>query len=859
MKRRLAAAAAARSGGFGRAFAGRLPQERLYMKKPFMERVAAFIVDRRYLFVVLFVALCIFSIFTSNGVDVNEDLTDYLPDDSETRQGLQIMDREFLTYGDARVMVSNITYAKAEELAEMLRSVDGVKTVTLENDQDHYNAASALFEVVFDGEKLDNVSIQGVENVRNALRDYDTYIMTEVGNPTGEILEKEMQMVFVILVVIIILVLLLTSQTYAEVPILLITFGVSVWINKGTNYWFGEISFITNSIAAVLQLGLAIDYAIILCHHYTEERAHNTPRDAVVKALTVAIPEISASSLTTISGLLALAFMKIKIGSDMSLVLVKAILFSMLTVFLLMPALLLLMSPWLDKTHHRRFLPRIDGWGRFTIKSRYIVPPVFVVILIAACILANHCPYVFGYSTLDTLKQNEYKLSEKKINATFGEVNQVALIIPFEDYESEAKLVEDLKELNGVDHLVALADTEAKDGYMVTDSLTPRQFAELTDIDISVSRAAYTAYCTSNENFTQAIGQLVDLSNIDNCTVPLIDMIKFLYEQRDVYESRIDASLMDDLEEMYDDLIDGERQLHTKDYSRIILFLNLPVESEETYDYLTVIKGVIGKYYTESYFVGETAKDKDFSAAFSEDNMLISILTIVFVVAILLMTFKSVALPLLLILVIQGSIWINFSFPTILHSNLYFLAYLIVSAIMMGANIDYAIVISSRYLKLKETMPYKDAMIEALNLAFPTVVTSGSILAAAGISIGVLSSENTVASIGICLGRGTLLSMFLVMGVLPQILLLGDTIVEKTSFTIGHHVQTQNLSGAMRVNGHVRGYINGYVDAEIRGIVNGTVSASIDIGAVETEGQPAVTDTATPAPDVPGKEDSDEK
>lgn len=859
MKRRLAAAAAARSGGFGRAFAERLPQERLYMKKPFMERVAAFIVDRRYLFVVLFVALCIFSIFTSNGVDVNEDLTDYLPDDSETRQGLQIMDREFITYGDARVMVSNITYAKAEELAEMLRSVDGVKTVTLENDQDHYNAASALFEVVFDGEKLDNVSIQGVENVRNALRDYDTYIMTEVGNPTGEILEKEMQMVFIILVVIIILVLLLTSQTYAEVPILLITFGVSVWINKGTNYWFGEISFITNSIAAVLQLGLAIDYAIILCHHYTEERAHNTPRDAVVKALTVAIPEISASSLTTISGLLALAFMKIKIGSDMSLVLVKAILFSMLTVFLLMPALLLLMSPWLDKTHHRRFLPRIDGWGRFTIKSRYIVPPVFAVILIAACILANHCPYVFGYSTLDTLKQNEYKLSEKKINATFGEVNQVALIIPFEDYESEAKLVDDLKELNGVDHLVALADTEAKDGYMVTDSLTPRQFAELTDIDISVSRAAYTAYCTSNENFTQAIGQLVDLSNIDNCTVPLIDMIKFLYEQRDVYESRIDASLMDDLEEMYDDLIDGERQLHTKDYSRIILFLNLPVESEETYDYLTVIKGVIGKYYTESYFVGETAKDKDFSAAFSEDNMLISILTIVFVVAILLMTFKSVALPLLLILVIQGSIWINFSFPTILHSNLYFLAYLIVSAIMMGANIDYAIVISSRYLKLKETMPYKDAMIEALNLAFPTVVTSGSILAAAGISIGVLSSENTVASIGICLGRGTLLSMFLVMGVLPQILLLGDTIVEKTSFTIGHHVQTQNLSGAMRVNGHVRGYINGYVDAEIRGIVNGTVSASIDIGAVETEGQPAVTDTATPAPDVPGKEDSDEK
>lgn len=859
MKRRLAAAAAARSGGFGRAFAGRLPQERLYMKKPFMERVAAFIVDRRYLFVVLFVALCIFSIFTSNGVDVNEDLTDYLPDDSETRQGLQIMDREFLTYGDARVMVSNITYAKAEELAEMLRSVDGVKTVTLENDQDHYNAASALFEVVFDGEKLDNVSIQGVENVRNALRDYDTYIMTEVGNPTGEILEKEMQMVFVILVVIIILVLLLTSQTYAEVPILLITFGVSVWINKGTNYWFGEISFITNSIAAVLQLGLAIDYAIILCHHYTEERAHNTPRDAVVKALTVAIPEISASSLTTISGLLALAFMKIKIGSDMSLVLVKAILFSMLTVFLLMPALLLLMSPWLDKTHHRRFLPRIDGWGRFTIKSRYIVPPVFVVILIAACILANHCPYVFGYSTLDTLKQNEYKLSEKKINATFGEVNQVALIIPFEDYESEAKLVEDLKELNGIDHLVALADTEAKDGYMVTDSLTPRQFAELTDIDISVSRAAYTAYCTSNENFTQAIGQLVDLSNIDNCTVPLIDMIKFLYEQRDVYESRIDASLMDDLEEMYDDLIDGERQLHTKDYSRIILFLNLPVESEETYDYLTVIKGVIGKYYTESYFVGETAKDKDFSAAFSEDNMLISILTIVFVVAILLMTFKSVALPLLLILVIQGSIWINFSFPTILHSNLYFLAYLIVSAIMMGANIDYAIVTTSRFMEFKDKMPKKDAIIETMNLAFPTIITSGLMMVIAGILIGQMTSNAAIAGIGDSLGRGTIITIIIVMFILPQILLLGEKVIDKTSFDVPTPVSQHQSSGRVRIDGMVRGEIRGQIHGIVHAYVDGDVNISLLSGQTEpdpgedTDPAPSPEPEAEPEPE-PGEE-----
>ena len=521
-----------------------------------------------------------------------------------------------------------------------------------------------------------------------------------------------------------------------------------------------------------------------------------------------------------------------------------------------MPALIMYMSPWIDKTHHRKFLPRIDALGRFAIRSRYVVPPIFLVIIVAGFLLSSKCPYVFGYSTLDTIKQNDYKIAEKKINATFGETNQVVLIFPFTDFESEADLLDDLNELKGVDHIQALADEEAKDGYMVTDSLTPRKFAELTDIDIGVSRALYTAYCTANDDYTKALGQLVDLSNIDNCSVPLIDMFKFLYEQRDIYRSKIDAETMNDLEEMYDRLIDGEKQLHSEHYSRMILYLNLPVESEETYDYLTVIKGAVGKYYDESYFVGETAKDKDFSDAFSTDNTLISILTVVFVILVLLVTFKSVALPLLLILVIQGSVWINFSFPALLHNNLYFLAYLIVSAIMMGANIDYAIVISSRYLRLKEEMPYKEAMIEALNQAFPTVVTSGTILAAAGMSIGFLSSENTVASIGICLGRGTLISMVLVMCVLPQILLLGDSLVEKTSFTIGHHAAPQHLQGAMRVNGHVRGYINGYVDAEIHGRVNGTVSASIDIGNVQMEEAPAQT---VPAADLHGEEGSDEK
>ena len=494
------------------------------------------------------------------------------------------------------------------------------------------------------------------------------------------------------------------------------------------------------------------------------------------------------------------------------------------------------MSPWIDRTHHRQFLPRIDALGRFAIRSRYIVPPIFLVIIIAGFLLSSKCPYVFGYSTLDTIKQNDYKIAEKKINTTFGETNQVVLIFPFTDFESEADLLDDLNELKGVDHVQALADEEAKDGYMVTDSLTPRKFAELTDIDIGVSRALYTAYCTANDDYTKAIGQLVDLSNIDNCSVPLINMFKFLYEQRDIYRSKIDAATMSDLEEMYDRLIDGEKQLHSEKYSRMILYLNLPVESEETYDYLTVIKGVVGKYYDESYFVGETAKDKDFSDAFSTDNTLISILTLVFVVLVLLLTFKSVALPLLLILVIQGSVWINFSFPTILHNNLYFLAYLIVSSIMMGANIDYAIVIASRFQETKTKMHHRDAIIETLNFAFPTIITSGSILSISGFLIGRMTSEPVIAGIGESLGRGTVISIIMVMFALPQILLIGSKVIDRTSFAVPNVIHRHAADGRIRLDGVVHGEIHGTVSGVVRAIVDGDVNVTVISGSMVEEG-----------------------
>lgn len=370
---------------------------------------------------------------------------------------------------------------------------------------------------------------------------------------------------------------------------------------------------------------------------------------------------------------------------------------------------------------------------------------------------------------------------------------------------------------------MGLANIEAMDGYVLTDALTPRQFAELTDMDIEVVQLVYSAYAASKENY----GQIV--SSINNYAVPLIDMFGYIYEQKEAGYVTLDDEVNEKLDDLNKQLTDAKLQLGTENYSRMLLYTNLPEEGEETFAFLDDLHKVVYEYYPEgAYVVGDSTSDYDLSSSFSTDNLMVSILSLLFVLVILVFTFKSAGLPVLLLAIIQGAIWINFSVPTLTHTNIFFLSYLIVSSIQMGANIDYAIVISSRYTELKKEMPIKDAIVETLNQAFPTIITSGAILAIAGLLIGFLSSDPAISSIGICLGRGTFISIFLVMIVLPPILLLGDTIIEKTSFTIKHKELIRKRYGLMRVNGRVRGYVSGIVDAQISGIIHGEISAQLD-------------------------------
>ena len=807
-----------------------------------MKKVAAFIVDKRNLFFLIYAVALVFSLFSRNWVEVENDITTYLPDDTETRQGLTVMNDNFVTYGSARVMLSNVTQERAQNIADDLLEVEGVSRVTFDDTEDHYRSASALLDVSFDAEETDERAITAMHTIEDMLAPYDCYIDTAVGVDSSAELASEMGVIVLLAAVIIVIVLTLTSKAYMEVPVLIMTFGAAALLNMGTNFLCGKISFISNSVTVVLQLALAIDYAIILCHRFSAEHETKGTREACIDALSKAIPEISSSSLTTISGLAALAFMHFGIGLDMAIVLIKAILLSLLSVFTLMPGLLMLFSNLIDRTHHKNLVPKITAIGKFDVATRFVIPPVFVALTIVACIFANRCPYVYTYNDLTTAKQSEKQVAVQKIKRTFGSSNMVAIIVPSGDYEKESQILTKLQAEPSVKSTMGLASIEAMDGYVLTDALTPRQFSELVGLDYEAAKLLYTAYATDKSQY----GEL--LNGVGAYKVPLFDMFLFLEEQMHNGNITLEGDTQQTLDDLFEQLDQAKLQLQSDSYSRMVVYLDLPEESDETFQMIDKIHDLVrGLYGDDVYAVGNTTSAIDLSSSFVQDNLLISILSALFVMIILLFTFKSAGLPVLLILVIQGSIWMNFSFPAIRNTPLYFLGYLIVNSIQMGANIDYAIVISSHYTELKKEYPPKEAIIEALNASFPTIFTSGTILAAAGSLIAVMTTNPVIATIGDCLGRGTVISIVLVLAVLPQILVLGDIIIVRTSFQmrgLDHRVRT--ASGTMRVTGRVRGYISGVVDAQIDGILTGQINASITTGNLEVmEEHPAIEEEGT--------------
>ena len=754
-----------------------------------LHRASEWIVDHYRLFFVVFAALLVFSAVASGWVKVENDVAAYLPADSETRQGLDIMEQEFQTYGSAKILLRDTDADAAAATAEQIRAVDGVDSCTYTMN----DTGSALLSVSLSDLEGSDTCAQTVQALRDLLDGSGAYIYSAEGYSISDQINGEVRGLLVIVAIILVTVLTFTSSTYAEVPILLITFLAAALINKGTNFVFGTISFVSNAVAILLQLAMSVDYAIIFCNRYKQAHEALSVREAVIESLEKSITVISSSSLTTIAGLVAMTFMKFGLGRDLGIVLIKAILISMLTVFLLMPGLLLKLGPAMDKTKHRNFVPKISGVGRLAWWTRRVVPLVFAAVLVVACIGANRVSYVYSEAPLKTHNADANRTASQAITDDFGDETVLAVVVPAGDYTREAALLDALSAVPEVKSAVGIAGTEAAGGYRLADAVDYRTFAQLSDVDSTSAQALFALYAAEN-GATQTAAQ--DLSGYQ---VPLLKLFEFLNDKIADGTVTLSAAQAAQVTALSSQLERASAQLEGTSYHRLVLTLAAASDGDETFALLDRIHAVVHQYYpTDSYLVGDAMSAYGSEQTFTQDNVMVSAMSILMVMLVLLFTFRSLGMPILLTLVIQGSIWINFGITVLTGEYVLFMVYLVASAIQMGCNVDYAIVVASHYTEARADQGPREAMITALNLAFPTIITSGTMLISAGLLIGARVSSGAVAGMGRFVGVGSLITVFLVLFVLPQLLLLGDTFVRRTALPAQRRLPLPSASRAAR-------------------------------------------------------------
>lgn len=678
-----------------------------------MERFYSKIVNHKKLIISIFAISAIICMVCSKQVKIDYDIANYLPEGVTSSIALDVMNEEYETaVPNARVMISDIDIAEAEKMKEKLLEIDGVESVTWLDDvvdldtpletadtdtvKEYYKDNSALYTVTIDEDSL----IQTVNAIRDLIGDenfmsgsaVDTAIATETTS-------KEVSKIILLAVPICLVILLLTSTSWFEPILLLGSIGVAIVLNSGSNIIFGTISFVTNAAGSVLQLAVSMDYSIFLLHRFAEMRKEGyEPKEAMVKALTKSTVSILSSGLTTVIGFAALILMKFKLGPDMGIVMAKGIMFSLITVFTLLPVITLYFYPLIDKTEHKSFMPSFEKFGKVVSKMMIPALVVFLLLLMPSHKGQNSNSFYYGSSKLFGV-ETQIGSDTQKIQETFGKSNNLVLMVPKGDLKREKELSDNLNNI-----------------------------PEITSI----------------------------LSYVDNvgAEVPM---------------EYIDSETLD--------------QLISDNYSRMIISLNADYEGDEVFALVEDIRELAKEYYGDKYHLaGDSVTTYDLKNVVTEDTIIVNAIAVGAVFIVLLLTMKSLSIPVILVMAIETAIWINLSIPYIMGSTLFYIGYLIISSVQLGATVDYAILLTSRYMEDRQNYSKKDSIIETMSSVTVSILTSASILTIAGLLLGFISTHGVISQLGKLLAEGTVLSSIIVLFVIPGMLYLCDGIIEKTTW-----------------------------------------------------------------------------
>lgn len=676
------------------------------MKEKFFRGV----VKHKRLILIVFFIVMIFSALCKPLVSVNYDMNDYLPDDTSSTVSLNVMENEFKGgIPNGRIMVSNVTIPEAIDIKDKLEAIDGVDEVmwlddvanikepldTIDKDiiSDYYIDGNALFTVTVDESKR----IEAVNEIRDLIGDDNAFSGTVVDTVVAtESTTKEIGRIVMIAVPFTLLVLLVTTTSWFEPIILLLSIGVAIMINSGTNLIFGEISFVTNAAGNILQLAVSLDYSVFLLHRYKEIRKEGLDnKEAMVQALCKSTGSILSSGLTTVIGFLALTVMQFKLGPDLGFALAKGIALSLITVFIFTPGLILYCSKLIDKGEHRNFMPSFNGFAKVVRKIMIPFSILFAIVIVPSYLASINNDYYYGASKIfgeDTKLGRDTKLIED----TFGKSNNFVLMVPRGDFETEEKLSERLKKVEEVSSIISYVDKA---------------------------------------------GAEVPMEYLDEDTLS---------------------------------------KLISDNYSRMVITVKSDYEGEEAFKLVEEIRNIAKEYYGDKYYLaGSTVSTYDLMDTVTADMVSVNLLAIGAVFLVLAITMKSISVPIILVLAIETAIWFNLSIPYYMNTPLFYIAYLIISSVQLGATVDYAILMTERYLEFRKDFNKKESVVKTVSVSMVSILTSGTVLTAVGLLLGYMTTHQLLAQLGRLLGKGTICSLVIVIFVIPGLLYIFDGVVVK--------------------------------------------------------------------------------
>lgn len=717
-------------------------------------KIARRVVLMRRQMILIFAVLTVVSACLIGKTVINYDFTDYLSADTVTRKSLDMMEKDFGNTDQLTIMFENLDDGVCGAVASDLHAREGVLRAMHNPESDTR---------IMDGVKYERIEVfleceDSVQFVLDLMEEFDAradigkFHLSGPAPQTIKLKENIMREVVIAMAIasaVVLAVLLLTSHSWFDPVIFIIVLIVSIVINMGTNWIFPSISFVTFAVCAILQLALAMDYSIMLLHDYCDILKESKDRaEAMERALKRVFMPVSSSALTTIAGLVSLMFMSFTVGFDIGIVLSKGILISMLTVFFLMPALILAFSRELERFSHKPV--RLGGGkiGAFAYAARKILPVVLIAVIVVSCAFQGKNEYVFT--------DDSSNIESNIVSRVFGLSNQLVLLFPAdmsdEALDTQRQMIDKLMSVSyqgrpAVTSVTSLVTT----GEAAVKYYTLKEISQLSGIS-EIALGMYTGSmgfgtCVRGDALVDKAAEIMTENK----------MIQTLKETLDFARSMFVG----------------------KTYSRMILLMDIPYFGDEMFRVLDEITQILKDTYPgeEVGVAGATMSSYDISSAFESDMLIVNLISIAAVVLIIFLSFRKIVIPVILVCVIQGAIWVTLSFSTLIGEKIFFMCYLIITAIMMGATIDYAILLSRNYVRSRREKMPREAIIDAMEASLPTIFTSGVILALSGFIIGNVCSVYYIYSIGQMLSRGAVISMLLVVLLLPAMLVNLDKMV----------------------------------------------------------------------------------